>query len=143
MKNNGIMKIGLLILILVFAIGLSLWIGIDFAVRTLILVMCVDYVLGLSLAISDKSKHGDGGLSSHIGYKGLVKKINMLLLVGVAVIVEKFLLEMGLHVQYVKDIIVIAFVLNEIISIIENSKLMGLDIVDMIFKALKIFRNKK
>ncbi|EIA28469.1 Phage-related holin, partial [Candidatus Arthromitus sp. SFB-4] len=85
MKNNGIVKIGLLILILVFAIGLSLWIGIDFAIRTLILVMCVDYVLGLSLAISDKSKHGDGGLSSHIGYKGLVKKINMLLLVGVAV----------------------------------------------------------
>ncbi len=52
--------------------------------------MCVDYVLGLSLAISDKSKHGDGGLSSHIWYKGLVKKINMLLLVGVAVIVENF-----------------------------------------------------
>ena len=62
MKNSRFVKIGLLILILVFAIGLSLWIGIDFAIRTLILVMCVDYVLGLSLAISDKSKHGDGGL---------------------------------------------------------------------------------
>ncbi|EGX27815.1 toxin secretion/phage lysis holin [Candidatus Arthromitus sp. SFB-mouse-NYU] len=143
MKNNGIVKIGLLILILVFAIGLSLWIGIDFAIRTLILVMCVDYVLGLSLAISDKSKHGDGGLSSHIGYKGLVKKINMLLLVGVAVIVENFLIGMGLRVKYIKDIIVIAFVLNEIISILENSKLMGLDITHMVSQALKIFKNKK
>ena len=44
MKNSRFVKIGLLILILVFAIGLSLWIGIDFAIRTLILVMCVDYV---------------------------------------------------------------------------------------------------
>ena len=35
MKNSRFVKIGLLILILVFAIGLSLWIGIDFAIRTL------------------------------------------------------------------------------------------------------------
>ena len=67
----------------------------------------------------------------------------MLLLVGVAVIVENFLIGMGLHVKYIKDIIVIAFVLNEIISILENSKLMGLDITHMVSQALKIFKNKK
>ncbi len=49
---------------------------------------------------------------------------------------------MGLHVKYIKDIIVIAFVLNEIISILENSKLMGLDITHMVSQALKIFKNK-
>ncbi|EIA27203.1 phage lysis holin [Candidatus Arthromitus sp. SFB-4] len=67
----------------------------------------------------------------------------MLLLVGVAVIVENFLIGMGLRVKYIKDIIVIAFVLNEIISILENSKLMGLDITHMVSQALKIFKNKK
>ena len=143
--NNKFLKVLTLIVMIIFIGWLCFFIGMDFSLKTLLLVMVMDYILGISLATIGKSKHGNKDLSSKIGYKGLVKKVNMILLVGLSVIIEIYLIAIGIHVKYIKDITIVSFIVNESISIIENSKLVGLDCTIIIEKAIELFKlkNKK
>lgn len=141
--NDRIFRVLMLIIMIIFVSWLCFFIGLDFSLKTLLLVMAIDYILGVSLSIIGKSKHGDGNISSKVGYKGLVKKINMVLLVGLAVIIEDYLLVMGMHVKYIKDVTIVAFIVNESISIIENSKLAGLDMPNIFIKLVSIINDIK
>ena len=143
--NNKFLKVLTLIVMIIFIGWLCFFIGMDFSLKTLLLVMVMDYILGISLATIGKSKHGNKDLSSKIGYKGLVKKVNMIFLVGLSVIIESYLIAIGIHVKYIKDITIVSFIVNESISIIENSKLVGLDCTIIIEKAIELFKlkNKK
>lgn len=116
---------------------------IDVSIKTLLMIMFIDYIIGISLAVAGKSKHGDGKLSSKTGYKGIVKKIITLLLIGLGTIIDNYLAEMGVNYQCIQDIAVLAFGANELISIIENTKLMGLDIVEIVKKVLEVINLKK
>ena len=141
--NNKFLKVLILVLIIVFVFWLCLFIGIDFSIRTLLLVMTIDYVIGVSLAITGSSKHGDGKLSSKIGYKGIVKKITILLLVALGAIIDEYLVSRGISFEYIKDISIVAFIVNEIVSIIENSRLAGLEIPDIFTKLIEFLNIKK
>ena len=141
--NNKLLKVLVLILIITFVGWLCFFIGIDFSIKTLLLVMTIDYAIGISLAIIGSSKHGDGKLSSKIGYKGLIKKITILLLVGLGAIIDDYLVASGISFEYIKDISVVAFIVNEIVSIIENSKLAGLEIPDIFTKLIEFLNIKK
>ena len=141
--NNKLLKVLVLILIITFVGWLCFFIGIDFSIKTLLLVMTIDYVIGISLAIIGSSKHGDGKLSSKIGYKGLIKKITILLLVGLGAIIDDYLVASGISFEYIKDISIVAFIVNEIVSIIENSRLAGLEIPDIFTKLIEFLNIKK
>ena len=141
--NNKLLKVLVLILIITFVGWLCFFIGIDFSIKTLLLVMTIDYVIGISLAIIGSSKHGDGKLSSKIGYKGLIKKITILLLVGLGSIIDDYLVASGISFEYIKDISIVAFIVNEIVSIIENSRLAGLEIPDIFTKLIEFLNIKK
>ena len=141
--NNKFLKVLILVLIIVFVFWLCLFIGIDFSIRTLLLVMTIDYVIGISLAIIGSSKHGDGKLSSKIGYKGLIKKITILLLVGLGAIIDDYLVASGISFEYIKDISIVAFIINEVVSIVENSRLAGLEIPDIFTKLIEFLNIKK
>ena len=141
--NNKFLKVLILVLIIVFVFWLCLFIGIDFSIRTLLLVMTIDYVIGVSLAITGSSKHGDGKLSSKIGYKGIVKKITILLLVGLGAIIDAYLVSRGISFEYIKDISIIAFMINESLSIVENSRLAGLKIPDVFTRFIEFLDNIK
>lgn len=141
--NNKLLKVLVLILIITFVGWLCFFIGIDFSIKTLLLVMTIDYVIGISLAITGSSKHGDGKLSSKIGYKGLIKKITILLLVGLGSIIDDYLVASGISFEYIKDISIVAFIVNEIVSIIENSRLAGLEIPDIFTKLIEFLNIKK
>ena len=141
--NNKLLKVLVLILIITFVGWLCFFIGIDFSIKTLLLVMTIDYVIGISLAITGSSKHGDGKLSSKIGYKGLIKKITILLLVGLGAIIDDYLVSSGISFEYIKDISIVAFIVNEIVSIIENSRLAGLEIPDIFTKLIEFLNIKK
>ena len=141
--NNKLLKVLVLILIITFVGWLCYFIGIDFSIKTLLLVMIIDYAIGISLAIIGSSKHGDGKLSSKIGYKGLIKKITILLLVGLGAIIDDYLVASGISFEYIKDISVVAFIINEIVSIVENSKLAGLEIPDIFTKLIEFLNIKK
>lgn len=105
---------------------------------TLIVFMALDYVTGLIVAgIFKKSKKSENGaLESRAGFKGLCRKGVALMIVLVAV-----RLDIVMHTTYIKDAVIIAFVANESISIIENAGLMGIPVPGIIARAIDVLRN--
>lgn len=106
---------------------------------TLLIFMGVDYLTGLIVAgVFHKSPKSEGGtLESRAGWKGLVRKGMTLLIVLIAC-----RLDVMLGVNYIRDAVVIAFVVNETLSIIENAGLMGVPIPAAITKAIEMLRDK-
>lgn len=113
--------------------------GWDAALTTLVIFMAIDYITGLMLAgIFKKSqKTHSGALESRVGFKGLCRKGMALLIVLVAV-----RLDLAVGSSFIKDATVIAFIVNETISIIENAGLMGVPIPEPIIKAIDILKTK-
>ena len=109
------------------------------ALITLIVFMALDYVTGLIIAgIFKKSKKSENGaLESRAGFKGLCRKGVALMIVLVAV-----RLDIIMHTTYIKDAVIIAFVANESISIIENAGLMGIPVPGIIARAIDVLRNE-
>ena len=112
--------------------------GFDASMVTLLAFMGVDYVTGLIVAAVGKSrKSRNGHLSSLIGWKGLAKKCVSLLLVLVAV-----RLDIVLGTSYIRDCVCIAFMCNELISIIENAGLLGVPLPEILIKAIDMLQSK-
>lgn len=113
--------------------------GWDAALQTLIIFMAVDYITGLMVAgIFHKSdKTAGGGLESRAGFKGLCRKGVVLLIVLVAC-----RLDLMAGTDIIRDSCVIAFVINEALSIIENAGLMGVPIPEAITKGLELLKDK-
>ena len=110
------------------------------ALITLIVFMSIDYATGLIIAgVFKKSKKSESGaLESRAGFKGLCRKGVALLIVLVAV-----RLDIVMHTSYIKDAVIIAFIANESISIIENAGLMGIPIPGVIAKAIDVLKEKE
>lgn len=114
--------------------------GWDASIIALLSFMAIDYLTGFIVAcVFHKSKKSaSGGLESRAGWKGICKKCTVILLVIVA-----NLLDRQLGANFVRDGVCIAFVTNELLSIIENAALMGLPIPKALQKALDILADKK
>lgn len=106
---------------------------------TLILFMGIDFLMGfLIAAIWKKSgKSENGALSSWSAWKGLCRKCISLLFVLIA-----YRLDMALGVNYIRTAVIIAFIVNELISIVENAGIMGVPIPGVIAKAIDILKQK-
>lgn len=112
--------------------------GWDSALVTLIVFMGVDFFTGVVTATMGKSKHTDsGGLSSKAGWFGLAKKVCTLLLIVVAV-----RMDILLGTTYIRDAVCISFCLNELLSIVENTSLMGVPFPPVIKKAIDVLQTK-
>lgn len=109
--------------------------GWDMALQTLVIFMAIDYFTGLIVAgVFHKSEKSDSGaLESRAGWKGLCRKGMTLLIVLVATQLDKIT-----GTEVIRDAAIIAYVVNETISIIENAGLMGLPIPNIIRKALDL-----
>lgn len=113
--------------------------GWDAAMITLLLFMGVDYATGLIVAAAGKSpKSTNGHLSSLSGWKGLAKKAITLLLVLVAA-----RLDVVLGTSYIRDAVCIAFMCNEVISILENAGLMGVPLPEALKSAVDLLQKKE
>lgn len=110
------------------------------AMTTLCVFMILDYVTGLLVAgvFKNSTKTTDGGLESKAGYKGLIRKFAVLILVLVAA-----RLDVVLGTDDIKNFVIIAFIANECISITENVGLMGVPIPEPITKAITMLNNKE
>ena len=113
--------------------------GWDTGLQTLIIFMAIDYISGVTLAAffkcSKKSKNG--GLSSKSGFAGLAKKGMQLLIVLVA-----YRLDIMTGHNFVRTAVIIAFTVNEAVSIIENAGLMGVPIPEKLRKAVDVIADK-
>ena len=135
------MKTGILTTIgAVGAFIASLFGGWDAALTTLIIFMAVDYITGLVVAgVFHKSQKTDtGALESRAGWKGLCRKGMTLFVVLIGC-----RLDLIIGTNFIRDAVVIAYVANETISIIENAGLMGLPIPSVITKAIDILKKKE
>ena len=113
--------------------------GWDSAIHTLLIFMGIDMVLGLLLAGVFKRSKGteNGGISSAASFRGLVKKGIMLVLVYMG-----YRLDFVLEMNFIHYAVIIAFILHETISIIENAGLMGVPIPTVLAKAIDVLKNK-
>lgn len=107
---------------------------------TLLIVMAIDYLSGLIVAgVFHKSpKSESGALESRAGWKGLVRKGMTLLIVLIGC-----RLDILLGIMYIRDAMIIAFIINELLSITENAGLMGVPIPDTLKDAIELLRQKK
>ena len=112
--------------------------GWDSALVTLVVFMAIDFFTGIITAMMKKSKHTEsGGLSSKAGWFGLAKKVCTLMLIVVAV-----RMDILLNTNYIRDAVCISFCLNELLSIVENTSLMGIPYPPAIQKAIDVLQTK-
>lgn len=106
---------------------------------TLCIFMAIDYITGLLVAgVFHASKKSESGrLDSRAGFKGLIRKGVILLIVLIAA-----RLDILLKTTIVRDAAVIAFCANEAISIVENAGLMGVPIPAALRRAIEALEQK-
>lgn len=117
----------------------SLFGGWDAGLATLVIFMAIDYVSGLVVAgvFHNSKKTTSGALESKAGWKGLCRKGMSLLFVLIA-----YRLDLAIGSNYIRDAVIIGFIVNETISIVENAGLMGVPLPKVINKAIDILTSK-
>ena len=93
--------------------------GWDGMLIALVVLMALDYITGVMCAIADKK------LSSSVGFKGICKKVFILMLVGVANIVDVHVVGSG---SALRAAVICFYLSNEGVSILENAGHIGLPI---------------
>ena len=95
--------------------------GVDGLMTALLIFMVLDYVTGLMCAVIDKK------LSSAVGFKGICKKVLILMLVGVANVVDIHIVGTG---SALRSAVICFYLSNEGLSLLENAAHIGLPIPD-------------
>ena len=93
--------------------------GVDGMLIALIVLMALDYVSGVMCAVEDKK------LSSAIGFKGICKKVLILMLVGVANILDVNVVGSG---AILRGAVICFYLSNEGLSLLENAAYLGLPV---------------
>lgn len=106
--------------------------GFDVALQCLLIAIAIDYISGLIKAYNTKQ------LSSKIGFKGILKKVGILLIVMLAVLVDRVSGNTGA----IRTLVIYYFVANEGLSILENLGQAGLPIPKVIKNALKVLKDQ-
>ena len=106
--------------------------GLDVALTCLLIAIVLDYVSGIIKAFVTKN------LSSKIGVKGIIKKVSILLVVMLAVLIDRVTGETGA----IRTLVIYYFVANEGLSVLENLGQAGVPIPQSIKKALKVMKKE-
>ena len=96
-----------------------LWGPWDALINALIALVALDYVTGVICAAANKR------LSSEIGFKGLIKKALIFALVAVAGVADKVIPATN---QAIRAAVILFYIANEAISILENAAELGLPV---------------
>ena len=108
--------------------------GMDGLMIALIVLMTLDYVSGVMCAIIDKK------LSSAVGFKGICKKVFILMLVGVAHIIDRHVVGTG---SALRGAVICFYMSNEGLSLLENAAHIGLPIPDKLRDILSQLHDKE
>lgn len=155
MKLNVVQKVTAGIVGVVSLIGAWLFdrIGILlYVILILAVMMCVDYLTGMLASKREAIDHPEDpsyGWSSSKGAKGIIKKVGYLCVILVAMVADYIILkaaaEMGWQVN-VKAIfglmVAVWYLLNELLSIIENAGRMGAPVPEWLTKYISVLKNK-
>lgn len=106
--------------------------GLDIVILCLIVAIVLDYISGLIKAYNTKT------LSSNIGFRGILKKVGILIIVMLAVLVDRVTVTNG----SIRTLVIYYFVANEGLSILENLAQAGLPIPKSLKNALKVIKKE-
>ena len=106
--------------------------GWDMALEILLWMIVLDYLTGVFKAIVNKK------LNSEVGIKGVIKKVGYLIIVAVAVMLDRIIGDTGA----IRNIVIFFFVANEGISLVENWVAMGLPMPQVIIDTLEQIKQK-
>lgn len=106
--------------------------GLDGLLYAFIVMVSLDYLMGVMIAISNKC------LSSEVGFRGITKKVMMLVLVAVGHIVDSKIIGNG---SAIRTAILMFYIANEAISITENAVNIGLPLPKRLVEALSQIRD--
>ncbi len=101
--------------------------GCDGFLYALLAFITLDYITGVMLAIVERK------LSSEIGFKGIFKKVLILVMVAVGYILDSKIIGNG---SAIRTAVIFFYISNEGISILENSSKLGLPIPEKLKQIL-------
>ena len=121
------------------SVGIGVFIGwffgeIDGFIYVLLACCFMDQITGLFAA---GVKHE---LSSNVGFNGIARKITIFVLVGIANIIDRELLD---HTAWLRDAVLFFYLANEGISILENAVVIGIPVPEILKEKLLQFRDYK
>ena len=108
--------------------------GADGFLYALIAFVVTDSLTGLMCAFADRN------LSSEIGFKGICRKVLIFALVGIANLVDVFILQ---EVGVLRTAVIFFYLSNEGVSILENSAHLGLPIPQKLKDVLSQLHNRE
>lgn len=107
--------------------------GCDGLLLALVIFAAVDYITGVMCAINDKS------LSSHVGFRGICRKVLIFLLVGMAHILDAQIIGSG---SILRTAVIFFYLSNEGVSILENAAHLGLPVPEQLKDILEQLHNR-
>ena len=111
--------------------------GWDQDLASLLIFMGLDYGSGITVAavFHQSCKTSTGTLESKTCFKGLVKKCMVLVYVLVA-----YRLDVVIGTSYIRNAVIIAFIVNELISLTKNLGLISVALPPVVTKAIDILQ---
>lgn len=95
-------------------------------------MVVIDYGSGLAAGYTEKT------LSSKIGFKGIIKKVMIFIMVALAHLVDSAL---GTKNMF-RDATIVFYMANELLSIFENAGRMGVPVPDRLTQAVEVLKGK-
>lgn len=122
----------------------SFFLGLPPILWVLVAVMSMDYITGLIcgiMGVSEKTPHGH--LASSEAFKGLMKKILIILVVLLAALLDKTV-SMSADIEFtaVTGGTCLWFIASEGISVLENVVKMGVKVPAVLTRALELMKQK-
>lgn len=108
----------------------------DKSLELLIVVMVSDYITGVLCAATGNSKKSNG-LNSQIGFKGLCKKLSMLVAVWLATSIS-----IATNFSEIREVFIFSFISNELLSVVENLGLMGIPLPHKIMDIIEVLKER-
>ncbi len=108
--------------------------GKDGLLYALLVLVILDYITGVLNAIDQKR------LSSSVGYKGIARKVLIFVLVGMANVVDVYILGKA---GVLRATVIFFYISNEGISILENASYLGLPVPQKFQRVLKQLHQKE
>lgn len=112
----------------------------------------MDYITGMLASKREALDHPDDpayGWSSRRGAEGIIKKVGYLCVIAVAMVVDYLILrvaaEAGFEVAakaFFGLLVAVWYILNELLSIIENAGRMGAPVPEWLMKYVSVLKNK-
>ena len=107
--------------------------GVDGLLIALIVFMALDYLTGLMCAVLDKK------LSSAVGFRGIFNKVLILMMVGIANIVDIHVVGTG---SALRGAVICFYLSNEGLSLLENAAYIGLPVPERLKEVLAQLHNR-